>query len=220
MTLAAELLEASPDDVVVLDEGRLGVAGVPARGALGRARDVGARERAQPLADELDFDRSGVVPVRLPRRRRRDRSRDGTRALRDIVAVDDCGVVINPLLAEGQVHGGLAQGVAQILFEGVRYDDDGNPLTATLVDYLVPSAADLPSFTHCTHRDAEPSNPLGAKGIGESGTTGSIGAFWNAVVDALAPLGIRHLDPPFTPRRVWRAMQDASVSSAGRRHQA
>ena len=141
-------------------------------------------------------------------------------SIRDLVAVDDCGKVINPLLAAGQVHGGLAQGIAQMLFEEVRYDDDGNPLTATLVDYAVPSAAELPSFRTAHTVTPTPRNPLGAKGIGESGTTGSISAFWNAVVDALAPLGIRHLDPPFTPMRVWQAMQDASVSSTRRRHQA
>ena len=131
----------------------------------------------------------------------------GKVALRDFVAVDDCGNVINPLLAEGQVHGGLAQGIAQILFEEVRYDSDGNPLTATLVDYGIPSAGDLPSFRTAHTVTPTPNNPLGAKGIGESGTTGSICAVWNAVCDALAPFGIRHLNPPFTPEKVWEAMR-------------
>jgi len=131
--------------------------------------------------------------------------------------VDGCGRVINPLRAEGQVHGGLAQGIAQMLFEGVRYDEDGNPLTATLVDYAVPGAADLPSFRTAWTETPTPNNPLGAKGIGESGTTGSISAVWNAVCDALAPLGIRHLDPPFTPLKVWEAIQAARLQAgAGR----
>ena len=121
-------------------------------------------------------------------------------------AVDDCGRVLNPMLAEAQVHGGIAQGVAQALFERVVYDDDGNPLTASLLDYAVPSAAELPSFSVFHTETPTPRNPLGAKGIGESGTTGSTAAVWNAVVDALHPYGVRHLDMPFTPERVWRAI--------------
>ena len=134
-----------------------------------------------------------------------DRETGGV-TLRKIVAVDDCGVVVNPLLAEGQVHGGLAQGVAQILYEGVRYDDDANPLTASLLDYLVPAASDLPGFTTAHTVTPSPNNPLGAKGIGESGTTGSIAAVWNAVLDALAPFGVVDIDPPCAPEVVWRAM--------------
>ena len=133
--------------------------------------------------------------------------------LRELVAVDDCGVVLNPMLAEGQVHGGLAQGVAQILYEAVRYDDDGIPLTASLLDYIVPAASDLPSFRTAHTVTPSPNNPLGAKGIGESGTTGSIAAVWNAVVDALSHLGITHLDMPFTAERVWRAMREAEATA-------
>ena len=110
------------------------------------------------------------------------------------------------MLAEAQVHGGIAQGVAQALFEAVEYDSDGNPLTASLLDYKVPSAAELPSFVVRHTETPTPRNPLGAKGIGESGTTGSTAAVWNAVVDALAPYGVLHLDMPFTPERVWRAI--------------
>jgi carbon-monoxide dehydrogenase large subunit len=208
-TLAAELLEAAVDDVVVLDDGRVGVAGVPVTGRTWAELAVAARAREMPLAHALDFEQSGTFPfgchvavVEIDRE-------TGQVAIRDVVAVDDCGIVINPLLAAGQVHGGLAQGIAQMLFEEVRYDDDGNPLTATLIDYAVPSAAELPFFRTAHTVTPTPRNPLGAKGIGESGTTGSISAFWNAVVDALAPLGIRHLDPPFTPARVWQAMRDA-----------
>jgi carbon-monoxide dehydrogenase large subunit len=207
--LAADLLEAAVDDVVVLDEGRIGVAGVPATGRTWAELAVAARARQNPLAHSLDFEQSGTFPfgchvavVEIDRD-------TGQVTLRDLVAVDDCGTVINPLLAAGQVHGGLAQGIAQMLFEEVRYDADGNPLTATLVDYAVPSAAELPFFRTSHTVTPTPRNPLGAKGIGESGTTGSISAIWNAVVDALAPFGIRHLDPPFTPERVWQAMRNA-----------
>jgi carbon-monoxide dehydrogenase large subunit len=207
--LAADLLEAAVDDVVVLDDGRVGVAGVPVTGRSWAELAVAARERQTRLAHSLDFEQSGTFPfgchvavVEIDRE-------TGQVKLRDFVAVDDCGTVINPLLAAGQVHGGLAQGIAQMLFEEVRYDENGNPLTATLVDYAFPSAAELPSFRTAHTVTPTPRNPLGAKGIGESGTTGSISALWNAVVDALAPFGIRHLDPPFTPARVWQAMRDA-----------
>ncbi len=204
--LAAELLEASPDDVVVLDDGRVGVAGVPASGLTWTELAREASERGTVLAHELDFDSLGSFPfgchvaiVEIDRE-------TGRVSLLDLVAVDDCGEVINPLLAEGQVHGGLAQGITQILYEGIRYDDDGNPLTASLLDYLVPAASDLPSFRTAHTVTPSPNNPLGAKGIGESGTTGSIAAVWNAVVDALAPFGVEHIDPPCSPEVVWRAM--------------
>jgi carbon-monoxide dehydrogenase large subunit len=130
--------------------------------------------------------------------------------LKQYVAVDDVGKVVNPLVVEGQVHGGVAQGIAQALFEGAVYDDDGNLLTATLVDYLVPSAADLPSFT--TDRTETPSttNPLGVKGVGEAGTIASTPAVVNAVVDALRPLGVDDVEMPCTPMHVWQAIGAAS----------
>ena len=124
------------------------------------------------------------------------------------------------MLAEGQVHGGLAQGAAQALYEEVRYDDDGNPLTATFADYTVISAAELPMFERVVMETPTPLNALGAKGIGESGTIGSTPAVHNAVVDALAHLGVRHLDMPATPEKVWRAISTASLSltaASGRR---
>src|SRR5262249_61260470 len=120
-------------------------------------------------------------------------------------AVDDGGRIVNPLLAEGQVHGGVAQGVAQALYEAVAYDADGNPLTADLVSYRIPSAADLPRFVTERTETPSPVNPLGAKGIGESGAVGATPAVWNAAVDALAHLGVRHLELPLTPEQLWRA---------------
>jgi carbon-monoxide dehydrogenase large subunit len=212
--LAADVLEAAADDVVLFDDGRLGVSGVPARALTWAEVAAAAQARSQRLAHENDFTQDGTFPfgchvavVEIDRD-------TGAVSLRDLVAVDDCGTVINPMLAAGQVHGGLAQGIAQMLFEEVRYDEDGNPLTTTLVDYLVPCAADLPSFRTAHTVTPTPRNPLGAKGIGESGTTGSVGAVWNAVVDALAPFGIRHLNPPFTPMRVWHAMQPVEADPA------
>jgi carbon-monoxide dehydrogenase large subunit len=124
-----------------------------------------------------------------------------------MVLVDDCGTVINPLLAEGQVHGGVAQGIAQALMEQVVYDPTtGQPLTANLLDYLAPSAPDLPRYTCGRITTLCPNNPLGAKGIGESGAVGAPAAVVNAVVDALAHLGVEHLDMPVTPEKVWRVL--------------
>ena len=129
-----------------------------------------------------------------------------------VIAVDDCGRVINPLLVEGQVHGGVAQGVGQALFEEVRYDVDGQPLTASLMDYAVPSATQVPVTESYRLETPSPVNPLGVKGMGESGTIGVTPAVVNAVMDALRPSGVRHLDMPLTPEKVWTAIHgDPSV---------
>jgi len=113
------------------------------------------------------------------------------------------------MLLEGQIHGGIAQGAAQALLEEVRYDEDGNPVTANLADYAFPSAAELPSFEVIHMETPTPVNPLGAKGVGESGTIGSTPAVQNAVVDAVAHLGVRHIDMPASAERVWRAIAAA-----------
>ena len=126
-----------------------------------------------------------------------------------LVAVDDAGHIVNPLVAEGQVHGGVATGVAQALFEEVAYDEEGTPLTASFVGYLFPSAAELPSFELVEMETPTPVNPLGAKGIGESGTIGATPAVQNAVVDALSHLGVRHVEMPANGERVWRALEAA-----------
>jgi aerobic carbon-monoxide dehydrogenase large subunit len=127
-----------------------------------------------------------------------------------LVACDDAGRVPNPLLAEGQRHGGLARSAAQALYEHVAFDPDGNPLTTNFADYAVVSAAELPSFELVDMETPTWVNPLGAKGIGESGTIGATPAIQNAVCDALGHLGVRHVDMPCTPERVWRAIRVAA----------
>ena len=200
--LAARLLEARPEDIVTFGDGTVGVAGVPTK-----ALRWAELAQVEELAASVDFNQGdatypfgahiAVVEV--------DTETGRVDLLRH-VAVDDCGRVLNALLVAGQVHGGIAQGIAQALYEGVVYDDDGNPLTTTLVDYAVPSAAELPSFELGELVTPTPRNPLGVKGIGESGTMGSTPAVLNAVIDALAPFGVRQLDMPLTPERVWRAI--------------
>ena len=219
--LAAHLLEADVDDIVVHDDGRVGVAGAPAT-ALSWAELAAVATDEAKLPDgmepglraELDFNQGStsypfgahiaVVEV--------DTETGRVEQLRH-VAVDDCGRVLNPMLVAGQQHGGIAQGASQALYEGVEYDEDGNPRTANLMDYAMPSAAEFPSFEASNTETPTPLNPLGAKGIGESGTIGSTPAVQNAVVDALSIFGIRHLDMPFTSERVWRAIRDAQKAA-------
>jgi carbon-monoxide dehydrogenase large subunit len=212
-SIAARALEADPADVVVDPvAGTVGVAGVPAR-ALTWAELAGlAADGDEPLRGELTFDQEGatfpfgahiaVVEV--------DRDTGEVRLV-DHVAVDDCGTVLNPLLVEGQQHGGIAAGVGQALYEEVRFDVDGNPLTSNLADYGIASAAELPSFTAVSTETPTPLNPLGAKGIGEAATIGATPAVQNAVIDAISHLGVRHLDLPCTPERVWRAIREADA---------
>jgi carbon-monoxide dehydrogenase large subunit len=141
----------------------------------------------------------------------------GKVVLRRMVTIDDAGTVVNPLLAEGQRHGGIAQGAAQAFLEEVVYDADGNPLTATFADYPFLSAAEVPSFELADMETPTSYNPLGAKGIGEAGTIGSTPAVQNAIIDALAPRGVRHIDMPASPQRVWHALRAAAAEgSAGR----
>ena len=127
-----------------------------------------------------------------------------------VVAVDDCGRVVNPLLAEGQVAGAVVQALGECLYEQVGYDEDGQPLAVNLYEYHLPTAQSLPELATALRETPSPFNPLGAKGVGEGGSIGTPAALANAVADALAPLGVRHLDPPFTPARVWEAIRAAS----------
>jgi aerobic carbon-monoxide dehydrogenase large subunit len=128
------------------------------------------------------------------------------------VTVDDAGIVVNPVLTEGQRHGGIAQGAAQALLEEMVYDADGNPLTGTLADYAAITATELPSFELLVSETPTPVNPLGVKGIGEAGTIGATPAVQNAVIDAVSHLGVRHIDMPTTPARVWAAIKEARNS--------
>lgn len=209
--LAASLLEAGVDDIVAAD-GRVGVAGVPDRSFGWAQLAATAEQQGRPLAAELDFTQDGatfpfgahVAVVEV------DLDTGHVTPLRHI-AVDDCGRVLNPLIVAGQQHGGAAQGIAQALWEQVVYDADGTSLSATLADYAVPSAPDLCAFEVANTETPTPRNPLGAKGIGESATVGSTPAVQNAVVDALSHLGVRHVDLPCTPQRVWRAIRDAEA---------
>jgi len=131
----------------------------------------------------------------------------------DYAAVDDCGPQVNPMIVEGQLHGGIVQGVAQALWEEAIYDDEGNLRNATMVDYLVPSAAELPSLKLDHTVTPSPTNPLGVKGIGEAGTIGAASTVINAVVDALSHLGITDMAMPAHPERVWSAIQSAKGES-------
>ncbi len=130
-------------------------------------------------------------------------------------SVNDFGVIVNPLLVEGQAHGGIAQGIGQALFEEVAYDESGQLLSGSLVDYALPTAADVPQPLLGHTVTVSPLNPLGAKGVGEAGTIAAPAAIANAVLDALAPLGVTELDMPFTPSKVWLAIQTASRRGAG-----
>jgi carbon-monoxide dehydrogenase large subunit len=137
-----------------------------------------------------------------------DRDTGGVQ-ITNYVAVDDCGRAINPLIVDGQVHGGITQGMAQALYEAAVYDEAGQLVTGTMMDYAVPKASQVPLYATARTETPSPHHPLGVKGVGETGTIASTAAVANAVLDALRPLGIRHLDMPFTPARVWEAIQQA-----------
>jgi aerobic carbon-monoxide dehydrogenase large subunit len=215
--VAAHLLEADPADLVVVPGSGLGVAGDPgavlswaelARAARNR------RKRPPGMPPGLDGESRFATPdatypfgahlavVEVD-------TETGAVTLARYVAVDDAGRIVDHQRADGQVHGGIAQGVAQALLEEMAFDADGNCLTGSLVSYCMPSAAELPAFETSRTETPTPRNPLGAKGIGESGTIAATPAVWNAVVDALAHLGVTHVDIPATPQRVWQAIRDA-----------
>jgi carbon-monoxide dehydrogenase large subunit len=208
---AAELFEAAEDDVELDTEAGLWrIKGDPDK-SLSWAQVAGQADNGLIVANvRFTADRPtfpfgthlSVVEV--------DAETGKVTLLRHVTA-DDAGPVLNPILLEGQRHGGIAQGAAQALVEEVLYDEDGNPLTATLMDYGAITAAELPSFELLTSETPTPVNPLGVKGIGEAGTIGATPAVHNAVVDAVSHLGVRHIDMPMTPLRVWTALQKASA---------
>lgn len=209
---AASLLEAAEPDVV-LDAGRgwFHVAGAPSIGVSWTQLAQAAGEAGDRLAAEVVLE--GTLPTIPSGAYLAVVSVDidtGQVDVERMVTCDDAGRILNPMIAEGQVHGGLAQGIAQALHEELRYDDQGNPLTSTFADYLIPSACEVPPFYGTFQQTPTDRNALGVKGIAESGTIGATPAVVNAVIDALSEFRIRHLDMPLTPERVWRAIWDAS----------
>lgn len=208
--VASHLLEANVDDVQLdTNRGLFHVAGSP---SITRSWADVAAAADVPLIADLDYKGKGatfpsgahisVVEVD---------AETGKVTLLRHVACDDAGRILNPLLVAGQVHGGIAQGAAQALMEEMRYDEDGNPITSNFADYAIISSAELPMVERVTLETPSPLNELGAKGIGESGTIGATPAVHNAVIDALAHLGVRHIDMPMTSEKVWLAIQTASA---------
>jgi carbon-monoxide dehydrogenase large subunit len=212
--LAADYLEASSADMVLdIGTGSFHVADVP-RPSLSWA-ELAAKASADGRLGELrvahEFQGAPTFPFGCHLAVVEVDTETGRVELVRYVAVDDAGTLINPLVADGQVHGGIAFGVGQALFEEVVYDEGGYPLTGTFVGYAFPSAAELPSFERVEMVTPTPHNPLGVKGIGESGTVGSTPAVLNAVLDALAPHGVRHVDLPCNGENVWKALQEAQA---------
>jgi len=223
--IAAHILEANPDDLD-FDAGMFSVKGTPTQEvplaavafAAFTAHDL--PEGVEPnLEAQVSYDPPNfswpfgthICIVEID-------EETGAVDVLKYVAVDDCGNQINPTIVDGQVHGGVVQGMAQALFEEAVFDADGNPLTSTLAEYLVPAASDVPSITTGHTITPSPTNPLGVKGIGEAGTIGSTPAVMNAVVDALSHLGVTNVEMPASPLRVWTAIEDArsaNGSSAG-----
>jgi aerobic carbon-monoxide dehydrogenase large subunit len=223
--IAAHMLEVSENDIE-FSAGRLQVRGDPDQGrtiqeiALATFAAHNLPDGVEPSLDaDATFDPGNFsFPHGTHLCATEVDTETGQVKIRSYVAVDDVGRVINPLIVDGQIHGGIAQGVAQALYEEAVYDADGNLLTTTLADYLVPSAADLPAFV--TDRTETPSttNPLGVKGVGEAGTIASTPAVVNAIVDALRPFGVDDVPMPCTPERVWRAMREAQQAGGSASH--
>ena len=217
-SIAAHKLEANPEDIEVAD-GNLFVKGTPSKNLTWAEVATFSFQRLELPEDmdpgSLDTTILQEVPnfsfpsgayacvIEIDRQ-------TGDARIRDMYLVDDCGTVINPLLAEGQVHGGVAQGIAQALYEEFSYDENGQPTTATFIDYLMPGAPDLPSYKSGRINTPNPNNSLGAKGIGESGSVGTPPAVMNAVVDAVRHLGVTHIDMPATPQKLWEILQGGS----------
>ena len=214
--IAAHLLEASAEDMV-FEDGSAHVAGSPDK-SVDWAAIAKAAYQAHTSPDDVESGLEAhtafspgnatwpfgthIAMVEID-------PDTGNVELLEYHGVDDCGEVINPMIVSGQIHGGIAQGIGQAMFEEAIYDADGNMLTGSLLDYLLPTAADLPSFDLSRTVTPTPVNPLGVKGIGEAGTIGSAHTIVNAVVDALTPMGVKHVDMPVRPKRVWQAMQEA-----------
>ncbi len=214
--VAAHMLEASEEDME-FEGGTFSVAGSPDQNVT--IQDVAAAafmaadipEDMEPgLSESMVFDPPNFTfPFGAHICVTEVDTETGKVGVRDYFAVDDCGPVINPAIVDGQLHGGLAQGIAQALYEEAIYDEDGTLVTGSMVDYMIPGAPELPNFTLDRTVTPSPSNPLGVKGVGEAGTIGAPPAVINSVIDALAPLGVTHIDMPALPMRVWSAIQEA-----------
>jgi len=217
--IAANILEANPVDLV-FSGGKFAVKGVPKKGitiqqiALEAHLATNLPKRMEPGLSATSVSNftfpfgTHICVVEVD-------PKSGEVTVKKYIAVDDCGKVINPLLVDGQIHGGIAQGIGQALWEGVVYDENGQLLTGSLMDYALPKAKDLPRLELARTETPTPVNPLGAKGVGESGTIGSTPAVVNAVVDALAPFGVVHIDMPLMPEKIWRLCR--SKDAADRR---
>jgi carbon-monoxide dehydrogenase large subunit len=227
--IAAAMLEASPDDME-WTPGRFEVRGDPDKGvSIGEIALATFAAHKLPDGVEPSIDADATYdpdnfsfPHGTHLCATEVDTETGFVKIRSYVCVDDIGTVVNPLIVEGQVHGGVAQGIAQALYEEAVYDDDGNLVTSTLADYLVPSASDLPSYV-TGRTESRAANRLGVKGVGEAGTIASTPAVVNAIVDALRPFGIDDVVMPCTPERVWRAIQTAqggTQASAAQQHAA
>lgn len=210
--IAASMLEAAPEDIV-LEDGRYHVRGAPDSGLT--LKEIAQRAYSDELPDDITPGLEAthffkppelIYPFGAHVAVVEVEPETGEVRVRAYYSVDDCGPRISPLLVAGQVHGGLAQGIAQALLEEVVYDESGQLLSGTLMDYALPRADDLPHFTLDKTETPTPHNPLGAKGIGEAATIGSTPAVANAVVDALRHLGVKHLDIPMRPEKVWQAI--------------
>lgn len=219
--VAAHMLEASEDDIE-FEGGKFSVAGSPdqsvAIGDVAATAYLGADlpEGMEPgLNEQYVFDPPNftwpfgthICVVEVD-------TETGKVTIPKYVAVDDCGPVVNPAIVDGQLHGGIAQGIAQALYEEAVYDEDGNLHTSTMVDYMIPGAPEMPNFILDQTETPSPTNPMGVKGIGESGAIGSSPAVINAVIDALSHEGVTHIDMPATPWKVWQTLEEARTSSA------
>jgi aerobic carbon-monoxide dehydrogenase large subunit len=222
--IAAHMLEAAEEDIE-FEGGRFSVAGSPNQNVA--IQNVAAAayladnlpEGMEPLLNEdYTFDPPNftwpygthICVVEVD-------TETGMVTIPKYVAVDDCGPVVNPAIVDGQLHGGIAQGIAQALYEEAVYDDDGNLVTGTMVDYLVPGAPEIPNMILDRTETPSPTNPMGVKGIGESGAIAAQPAVINAVIDALSHEGITHIDMPASPMRVWQTLQEARGQDAGTR---
>src|SRR2546426_9809310 len=215
--IAAQLLEAAPEDVALRD-GRFSVAGTDKGVTFADVARAAYVPRQLPPGLEPGFSETAAFTppaVTFPNgchvcEVEMDEATGAVRIVRHTV-VDDVGRIVNPMLVKGQIHGGVVQGLGQGLFETLVYDETGQLLAGSFMDYAMPRADDLPSFEVDSYEVPTKVNPLGAKGVGEAGTVGALPALMNAVNDALAPLGVRHLDMPVTAERVWRAIREAKV---------